>query len=208
MRTVIRHALAATITLFLAAKTSHAQSRDILYVATGGGVASNLYILNSTNGSIASTIGPIGYAVTGLVFDPTSGVFYGVTSENSPNARASLITINPVTGTGTLIGSEVNGRPIADITITKDGTMYGWGEGTDDLYVINKSTGVATRVSNQPIGTYGSGLAANSTDVLFYTGSGRTGPLRTVDKTTGLVTTVATLNGSPGRDGDLVNSLA
>ncbi len=208
MRTAIGHVLAATIFLFLATTTSQAQSRDILYGATGGSGASNLYILNSTNGSIASTVGPIGYAITGLAFDPTSGVFYGVTSDNSPNASASLITINPVTGIGTLVGSEVNGRPIADITITKDGTMYGWGEGTDDLYVINKSTGVATRVSNQPIGTYGSGLAANSTDVLFFTGSGRTGPLRTVDKTTGLLTTVATLNGAPGTDGDPVNALA
>ena len=208
VRTAIRYVLPATFALLVVATPIQAQSRNILFGATGTRTPSDLFILNPSNGSVVADLGPTGFAITGLSFDPTSGVLYGVTSEVSLNSPGSLIRINPITGAGTLVGSEVNGRPIADITFTKNGTLYGWGEGTDDLYVINKATGVATRVSNQPIGTYGSGIAANSKDVLYYTGSGRTGPLRTVDKTTGLLTTVATLNGAPGTDGDPVNALA
>ncbi len=181
---------------------------DILYGATGGSAPSNLYILNPANGSVTSTVGPIGFAVTGLAFDPTSGVLYGVTSGFSATSPRSLITINTTTGVGTLVGPEINGSPIADITFTKNGTLYGWGEGGDDLYTINKITGTATKVGESGIGTYGSGISANPNDVLFYTGSGRTGPLRTIDKTTGLPTTVATLSGAPGTDGDPVNALA
>ncbi|MEY2543874.1 MAG: hypothetical protein QOE81_1335, partial [Verrucomicrobiota bacterium] len=161
-----------------------------------------------SNGSVVADLGPTGFAITGLRFDPTSGVLYGVTSEVSLNSPASLIRINPITGAGTLVGSEVNGRPIADMTITRNGTLYGWGEGGDDLYTINKTTGVATKVGESGASTYGSGLSANSHDVLYNTNFGRTGPLRIIDKTTGLPTTVATLNGAPGTDGDPVNALA
>ena len=208
MKRAIRHALAATIFLFLAATTLQAQSRNILFGATGARTPSDLFILNPSNGSVVADLGPTGFAITGLSFDPTSGVLYGVTSQLSSNSPGSLIRLNPITGAGTLVGSEVNGRPIADVTITKNGTMFGWGEGSDDLYTINKTTGVATKVGESGIGTYGSGISANSQDVLYYTGSGRTGALRIIDKTTGLPTTVATLNGAPGTDGDPVNALA
>jgi len=198
MRTALRHALAATIILFLAATTSQAQSRNILYGARGGGNLTDLYILNPSNGSVLVDLGPSGFSITGLAFDPTTGILYGSTAR-AGMPSGSLITLNPITGTGTLVGSfAVPNHTMADITFTKDGTLYGWAEPSrDDLHVINKATGAATDVGNAGIGTFGSGLAANSHDVLYFAGNGASGRLRTIDKNTGLPTTVVTMSGGP-----------
>jgi uncharacterized protein YhjY with autotransporter beta-barrel domain len=173
-------------------------ARDILFGAIGGGTLSDLFILNPSNGSVVADLGPTGFSITGLRFDPTTGILYGSTANIGPS-RGSLITLNPMTGTGTLVGSYgIPNHTMADITFTKNGTLYGWAEPQrDDLHVINKATGAATDVGDAGISTFGSGLAANSKDVLYYTGSGGTGPLRTIDKATGLPTTVATLSGAP-----------
>src|SRR5438105_1955359 len=167
MRTAIGHALAATIFLFLAATTSQAQSRDILYGARGNNFLSDLYILNPSNGSVVADLGPTGFSITGLRFDPTTGILYASTARRGM-PTGSLLTLNPVTGTGTLVGSfGVPFHSAADIAFTKNGTLYGWMEPSfDDLYIINKQTGQATSVGNSGLGTFGSGLAANSKDIL------------------------------------------
>ena len=185
-------------------------SASILYGADGaGGNLSNLYILNPTNGSIISTVGPIGFSITGLAIDPTTGVLYGSTSRNGAAGLFNLITIDQTTGAGTLVGSfGVPNQTMADLTFTSNGTLYGWAESSqDDLYTINKTTGAATSVGNSGLGTFGSGLAANSADVIYYAGSGASGPLRVVDQTTGLTTIVATLSGAPFLGGP-INALA
>jgi hypothetical protein len=146
--------------------------------------------------------------VTGLAFDPTTDVLYGATGGFSPSPpRRSIITINPATGVGTLIGAEGNGGPLADITFTSDGTLYGWGEGSDDLYTVNKSTGVATKVAESNTSTFGSGISANSQDVLYFGGKGPTGKLATVDRFTGQVTLHATFTGAP-QPNDSLNAFA
>lgn len=175
-------------------------SGQVLYGATGANTStSNLYILNPATGAVVSTVGPIGFAVTGLAIDPLTGVLYGSTSRNSANSPGSLITINKATGQGTLVGSyAAGGESMADITFTSDGTLYGWLEpGTDDLNTINLATGAATDVGNAGLSTFGSGLAANSANVLYYAGSGSDGMLRTVSRATGLTTDVAVLTGGP-----------
>jgi hypothetical protein len=189
------------------ASAGTASAAQLLYGADGaGGHSSNLYILNQDTGAVIRTVGPIGFAVTGLAIDPTTGTLYGATgrstSQGAPNP-VSLITINRTTGAGTLVGKL---RPInegaADLTFTPDGTLYGWLEpGTDDLITINKATGAATIVGNSGLNTYGSGLASNSGGTLFFAGEGEQGPLRTVDRNTGLTTQVATLNGPNGGPG-------
>ena len=82
----------------LAMQGAHGQ---VLYAADGqGGVPGNLYVINQATGAIVQTIGPIGFAVTGLAFHPGTGVLYGTTgAENDPPA---LIRINTTTGAGTL----------------------------------------------------------------------------------------------------------
>ena len=171
---------------------------------------SSLYILNPTTGAVASTVGPIGFAVTGLAIHPTTGILYGSVSNNSANSPGSLITINKTTGQGTLVGSYgIGGQTMADLTFTSDGTLYGWLEaGTDALFTINLTTGAATLVGDPGLSTFGSGLAAGPGDVLYYAGDGGNGPLRTVNRTTGAVTTIATLSNSPAPQGESIAALA
>jgi len=137
--------------LGLMAFGSQGTEAQVLYAADGAdGHLSNLYILNAATGAVSSTVGPIGFAVTGLAFHPTTGVLYGVTAvENSPpQPQPSLISINPSTGAGTLIGPvgpvgclvppANSTKPVTDITFRADGTLFGWSRCTDDLVTINE----------------------------------------------------------------------
>ena len=169
----------------------------VLYGATGGNVNSDLYTVNTATGATTS-LGPIGFAVTGLAVDPTTGTLYGSTSMQSPSNPGSIIAINKATGAGTLVGSiGMPGEEVADLTFDAAGTLYGWTEiFGDDLVTINTATGAATVVGNSGLFTFGSGIAdVNGT--LFYSGEGVWGDLRTVDKSTGLTTVVSTLQGAP-----------
>jgi len=180
------------------------QAAETLYGADGAqGNPSSLYILAS-NGAVICMIGPIGFAVTGLAVHPTTGVLFGSTGNMSPTNPGSLITINKGTGAGTLVGSfGVAGATMADLTFTSDGTLYGWlsnpSGGPEDLYTINLTTGTATKVGTSGLSdTFGGGLAANSGNTIFLAANGDDGPLRTVNRSTGAVTTVTTLNGTSG----------
>ena len=188
----------------LLAFASVASAQERLYGATGGPTASNLYLLNPASGAVAQTLGPIGFAVTGLAIDPSTRTLYGSTSFRDPSARRSLITIDKTTGAGTLVGNLGVGDVAADLTFTPDGTLYGWLEGVDDLVTIDKATGAASIVGNSGLSTEGSGLASDSAGTLFFAGDredSANGPLRTVDRNTGLTTVVATLSGaSPTTD--------
>lgn len=179
-----------------------------LFAADGGGgnPATRLYTLSPISGAIATNIGPIGFAVTGLAIQPGTGTLYGSTGGNAPISPNSIITINKTTGAGKLLGATGLGGSVADLTFTSDGRLYGWSEDSDDLVTINPKTGVATVVASSTLGTSGSGLAASSTNVLFFTGDGATGDLRTVNRTTGLATVVATMIGPVG--GSAINALA
>jgi hypothetical protein len=196
--------LVATLALTvwtLTVPPASAQPPQILFGADGGsGKSSNLYTLSPTTGAIASTIGPIGFGVTGLAVHPTTGVLYGSTANLSPSARGNLITIDRTTGQGTVVGPfGIPGQTMADLTFTSDGTLYGWLEGSaDDLHTIDVTTGHATLVGDSGLSTFGSGLTANAANVIFFAGSGDDGALRTIDRTTGLPTTVATLTGTQG----------
>ena len=168
-----------------------------LYGAVGSGQStSNLFTLNTSTGALATTIGPIGFGITGLAFHPTTGVLYGSTNHNSGASPDNLITINTTTGAGTVIGPFGGGCRVADLTFTSDGTLYGWCEpATDDLVTINLTTGAATVVGSSGLSTFGSGIAASSSDVLYFAGEGDTGNLYTISRTTGLPTTTVALNG-------------
>lgn len=168
----------------------------VLFGATGGSVDSNLYTVDTTTGHTTS-IGPIGFAVTGLAVNPLTGKLYGSTSMDSPNNPGSIITIDKATGAGTLVGPIGMDNEIADLTFDASGTLYGWSEiFVDDLVTINTTTGAATVVGNSGLFTFGSGIA-DVNGILFYSGDGVTGDLRTVDKSTGLTTVVSTLHGAP-----------
>jgi hypothetical protein len=181
IRTLLIAALALGSALFPATR-----AEAVLYGADGAqGQLANLYVIDPATGAIVSTVGPIGFAVTGLAVHPATGVLYGSSGNQDPTAPGSLITIDKLTGLGTLVGSYgTPGQTMADITFTSDGTLYGWLEpSTDDLHTIDTATGLATRVGEFGRSTRGSGLAANA-DRLFLAGDGN-GPLVGIDRTTG-----------------------
>jgi hypothetical protein len=176
---------------------------DTLYGADGAqGHSSNLYILDPSTGAVSSTVGPIGFAVTGMAMHPMTGVLYGSTSNNSPVAPGSLIRIDKATGAGTLIGSfgfKPGLGTLADITFTSDGTLYGWGSinANGDLWTVNLATGAATRVGNSGEGgNNGGALAADASDTLYLCIIEDDDFLRTVNRATGVDTKVAKLDGT------------
>jgi hypothetical protein len=147
---------------------------EILYAADGGGGhLANLYVMDPTTGAIVLTVGPIGFAVTGLAIDPVTGVLYGSTGQHSPNAPNSLIRIDRTTGQGTLVGSYgIGNQTMADLTFTSDGALYGWLQPADScLHTINQTTGQATPVGAcSRVGTFGSGLAADASNTIYLAG--------------------------------------
>jgi Ca2+-binding RTX toxin-like protein len=174
----------------------------------GGNPLTTLYTVNPATGAKDQTIGPIGYAITGLAVDPTTGILYGSTASEDPNDPGALIRIDKGTGQGTLIGQIVEDCTSGtnDITFTTDGQLYGWTECGDDFVQINKATGAGTIPGDSGIGTFGSGLAADPDDnTIWVTPEGDNGDYYTVDPATGAVTSQGTLNGT---DGNSINSLA
>ena len=155
--------IAATL-LFgtMALQSPGASFAQTLYGVTGaGGAVSNLYTVNPLTGA-TTLVGSTGFAhVTGLDFDPTSGILYGVVSDIS-NSVAKLITIDSTTGVGTAIGDT--GNQIPDFTIGPDGVIRGWtegGAGNDDLVVLDKNTGVGT-ITSSSLRTSQTGVAYES----------------------------------------------
>ena len=100
-----------------------------------------LFEIDPTTGSAdtanAKTIHTIGAGattlsvnhITGIAFDPTSGVLYA--HQNDSNTfLGSLYTVNIATGEAVRLGST--GRNITDLTFTPNGTLYGWVGGIND----------------------------------------------------------------------------
>lgn len=194
----IRVVVLSLVVLSWFATTTGAQT---LYGAVPG-TDSPLYIIDPITGG-ASVVGNIGFGVTGLAFHPITGQLYGVQAGvpgGGPTAfDRNLIRIDKTTGAGTLVGPIGLGiGGVADIAFRADGTLFGWSENTDALITINLTTGAGTLVGSDPgISTRGSGLAFNRAGTLYLAGNNGSGPLRTVNTTTGLTTAGPTLTGAP-----------
>jgi hypothetical protein len=199
-------ALAATVALLALPAIAAALPQPTLFATTGGGgnsgavsPPSNLYRVDPANGAM-TPLGNTGYAITGLAQDPTTGILYGVSNNNSPIAPRTLLTIDPATGATTQVGPL--GLIIADITFDSQGRLFGWSEEEDNLASIDKTTGVATEFAANDLSTYGSGSAfdINDTYWLFGEGEGGGGPssgtaggYHTIDTLTGKATFRGTL---------------
>src|SRR5256885_15331443 len=73
----------------------------LLYAATGfANSFGELYILNPVDGSVITDVGPLNdsqgnnYGLTGLRYDPDSGLLFGITG-SSFTAANSLVVVNP-----------------------------------------------------------------------------------------------------------------
>jgi hypothetical protein len=160
---------------------------------------SSLLELDPASGAVTSTIGPIGFAVTGLAQNPLSGVLYGATSRNSAASPGSLISVNPSSGAGALIGGfGLPNESMADLAFDNGGHLYGWSSITGNLYTINLSTGAATLVSSTGLGQPQGGGLAYVRGVLFLTPNRDNGNLRQIDPATGTQTTAQALSGGAG----------
>lgn len=187
---------------------------QLLYGAEAGPQGtSSLFLIDPGTGA-ATEIGPIGYAVSALALDPTTGVLYGITSPNSDHHdedhEYALLAINRSTGAGTIVGTDSGGPDTyelmaADISFDASGQLYGWNEWVgDNLFRIDKATGESTLVGESELSTWGSGLAFDGEGLLWYAGSGAAGDIHVLDTATGLPTDAGTLDYA---DAQAINAL-
>lgn len=176
-----------------------------LYAATAAGGEGQLYRIDAASGAVVQQIGVLNdaaganYGITGLAFDPTSGVLFGSAANADPNTRARLVTINPLTAEVTFVGmfntgvTNSSGVPatMADIAFNSAGQLFGVASiGGPQLYSINKTTGQATVIGNTGLtSTTGGGLAISSDDV--YYGTPTASRYGTYDPVTGAYTNIA-----------------
>jgi hypothetical protein len=191
----------------IALATNNCANAVSLYAATASGAAGELYILNPADGTVVQDIGPLNdassanYGMTGLAFQPSTGVLFGSTANHSASP-AKLVTINPATGLVTVIGGYgvATGDTMTDLAFDPtSGVLYGIGSnGGAHLYSINTTTGAATIVGNSGFTfTNGGGVAADSTGAVFA--SPAPANFGTYDKVTGAYTNIGTPVSPNGR---------
>ena len=170
-----------------------------LYGTVGAGgsfTESTLITIDQNTGALKDTIGPVGYLINGLAFDPTTGNLYASTANNDPNFRG-LISIDTLTGIGTPIGSGW-GLPLGDaivcITCNAAGQLYGWIEPSpssqDDLVIIDKTAGTFSQFPNAGLSTWTLGLDFDSSGTLWLFNG--TQSMYTINLTTGAPTLMGT----------------
>lgn len=174
-----------------------------LYTAQGSSNSSNLYTVNPATGAVTS-VGPTGRGFSGLAFDPTSGILYGATSNNSPLNIRSLVTVNPASGATTLVGAfGIGAATMADIAFDSAGQLYGYSSSGRKLYAIDKSSGASTLLGTSPAhGAIGQGMEIDDAGLgyLFPDGAGTGSPFYEMDLANASLTTIALI--SSGLSGD------
>jgi hypothetical protein len=180
---------------------------QVMYAATSAGVAGELYTLNPATGGMLLDIGPlndagaVNYPITGLAFNPVTGLLYGSTGNSVAATAAKLVSINPATARVTVIGSynagPVNGSgtpsTMSDLAFNASGQLFGVGSiGGPNVYAIDVLTGAATLVgSNGPLtSTTGGGLTISPAGVVY--GTPTTSRFGTYNSTTGAYTNIGT----------------
>jgi hypothetical protein len=202
MKTLWRSAISCTIlsVAMLAAFVHQAPAQNlpagvpVLFGTTGacdnavqGGPCtetSTLVQVDPRNGALVATIGPVGFTVNGLAWDPTSNKLYATTALGDVVFHG-LITIDPATGAGTPVDPNLFNfglpadpqfveSPIHSITIDSAGNMAGWYNRfrpagvTDTFVTIDKATGIATAFDNTGIANARTnGLSFDKRDALW-----------------------------------------
>lgn len=186
-KTTVAAIAAATMVL----ASNSVSATQILYGVSGaGGVASNLYTIDTATGA-ATLVGATGFGhVVSIDFHPTTGVLYGISNDNAQSEN-TLITIDPNTGVGAAVAT-IGGENWPDIGFDSTGTLYSWSEGAPDrLNTINIVTGVATEIGPNSLGTSQLGLDVDSTDTVYIKNDD--GSIYTIDTGTGAETFVVNI---------------
>ena len=119
-------------------------------------------------------------------------VCYGSTGSAEPTNPGALITIDPLTGAGTLVGPTgiigEDGPAVRALAIKSTGEMYAMSNtASSDLYSVNASNGAGTFVANTGLLRPGD-IVFDANDVLYAVDE--TNILYTVDEVTGTRTVV------------------
>lgn len=196
----ITHLLFCALGTFVLAPRADAQ---VLYGAIASNSPGELFILNPATGATVQDIGPlndslgVNYGITGLAFNPVTGVLYGSTANGSSYGAATkkqLVTINPATARVTVIGpfTAAASGTMTDLAFTAAGQLYGINSnGGANLNSINILTGAATQVGIAgPTFTAGGGLAISLAGV--FSGTPTQTQYGTYDPTTGVYTNIGT----------------
>ncbi len=131
---------------------------------------------------------------------PAEGTLYGSTG----NVGAALITIDPATGDGTLVGAINDLGPVTEIEFRADGVLFGsTGEGASNIITIDPLTGDETLVGQHAFGAVNGLEFVGGTLYGSYfspqpLGDGNGPPpyfLVTVDQTDGSLSTIGPIDG-------------
>jgi len=170
-----------------------------LYAADGaGGTLGRLYTVDPATAQ-STPVGTIGFPLTGLAISP-DGRLFGASNTAGGTMVQSLITIDPYTGAGTLVGQlkDAAGAVIgcSDITFEATGILRGWH--TKQLATIDTTNG---RVTLAPAtlgglsGTSGNGLADLNGQLFVMPNKGN-GGLFKVNSANGAATLGVNTNGA------------
>lgn len=197
--------IAVTLCLASALTLSQRSEAAVLYGATSAGGPGELYTLNPATGAMLSDIGPlvdinsVNYPITGLAFNPVTGLLYGSTGNSVSSTAARLVTINPLTGLVTVIGAfnvgnAGNPSTMADLAFDSSGHLYGVGSiGGPQLYSINLLTGQASAIGGTGLtSTSGGGVAISPGGTIF--GSPTASRFGTYDPVTGAFNNITNPN--------------
>ncbi len=172
----------------------------IIYGAANVGWGpSTLYTLDPATG-VAAAVGPVGLNhVTGMDFDPLSGVLYGVGNRPSDGTWI-LLTIDPTTGAGSEVcpitpWPHPYGNSISDISFRGDGVLYAYLESGDGLGTLDTATCTLTPLGPTNTSDTGNGIGFTPGDTLYHANEWS---LNTLDQATGNATLVTTMAYPPG----------
>jgi PKD repeat protein len=118
------------------------------------------YKIDTTDGT-ATLLGtnppPANHIWTGLAYDDSTGIMYGVSANDASNGESTIYTIDESDGSYSIVGSQGTARAISCIAIDGDGQMYGLQlSGVAKIYKINKSNGSVVELG--PIGQGAAGM--------------------------------------------------
>jgi len=187
----------------VAASPSHANLIGVVPNAT----SSPVYNIDTTTGAL-TLIGNSGIPqLQDLALSP-DGIYY---ASAGLTGNQQLVTINPTTGAGTVVGPIAPGGGLQfmnGLAFGNDGTLYGTGTppgGTSsNLYRIDRTTGATTLIgsTNAP-GVNALDVSANGTLYGWSTNPGPIG-LRTINTTTGTSTLLGPAGGGQQLFQDIV----
>jgi hypothetical protein len=131
-----------------------------------------------------TVIGDMGIGMTGLSFNPASGIMYAVGYDGVSNSQ--LYTINMTTGAPTLVG-DCGAGLLINLAIDLTGNAYSVEIGADVLGSINLATGAFTAIGSIGFNAnYAQDMEFDrNKNILLMAAYGTTGELRYVDVATG-----------------------